>query len=62
MCAQMCTQRTRGRIFRCFLGYSGVGEDEEQVALARDLFADWNAIEIQNDLSGRPCLLTAVRP
>ena len=29
---------------------------------ARDLFADWNEIEIQNDLSGRPCLLTALLP
>ena len=29
---------------------------------ARDLFADWTDIQIQNDLAGRPCLLTALRP
>ena len=29
---------------------------------ARDLFAAWNDIEVQNDLAGRPCLLTAVLP
>ena len=29
---------------------------------ARDLFAGWSDIQIQNDLAGRPCLLTAVRP
>ncbi len=28
----------------------------------REIFADWSAIEIQNDLAGRPCLLTAIRP
>ncbi|MBM3759278.1 MAG: peptide chain release factor N(5)-glutamine methyltransferase [Acidobacteria bacterium] len=28
----------------------------------RDLFSNWNEIEVQNDLSGRPCLLTAVLP
>ncbi|MFN7544693.1 MAG: peptide chain release factor N(5)-glutamine methyltransferase [Acidobacteriota bacterium] len=29
---------------------------------ARDLFADWLSLEIRNDLAGRPCLLTALRP
>ena len=29
---------------------------------ARDLFAGWSDIQIQNDLAGRPCLLTAVLP
>ncbi|MFN9429405.1 MAG: peptide chain release factor N(5)-glutamine methyltransferase [Acidobacteriota bacterium] len=29
---------------------------------ARDLFADWLSREIRNDLAGRPCLLTALRP
>lgn len=28
----------------------------------RDLFAGWSDIQIQNDLAGRPCLLTAVLP
>jgi release factor glutamine methyltransferase len=28
----------------------------------REIFANWRDIEIQNDLSGRPCLLTAVLP
>jgi len=28
----------------------------------REIFANWRDIEIQDDLSGRPCLLTAVLP
>lgn len=29
---------------------------------ARDIFSDWLSIEVRNDLAGRPCLLTALRP